>query len=368
MPESGTRLPQLPGMHPDNANYGSLCGLCCLYVGAREEGVKIPFRTLLSLEYLGSERGSTMAQLEKAARDAGLYAEPLQNLSHRALARIGHSAILHVKDDLYLSDTFDHYLLLLDVVDGHGLVFDPPNRYEYVPLYRLVHRWDGTGLVISSEPLDMGAFLARERWRVTAQAVAACLGLLVVVRLGKRRLPRLFASPATWPGLLGQVTALALVAFGGGMAWQAASATGLLRCPDAAADIQEVHFPETIGEVTRDDMSRILAADAATIVDARSPEEYAAGHLPSALNIPVSMRGDAGAVSALRDFSADRHIVVYCESARCPSGVRVALRLVHRMGYRDVSVYRGGWEDWQAHEKGAPHVHEKEGAMPDAAS
>lgn len=61
--------------------------------------------------------------------------------------------------------------------------------------------------------------------------------------------------------------------------------------------------------------ARRLVAEGAMLLDVRTPEEYAAGHIPGAVNIPVQVLG--GRMDELPD--RERTIVVYCRS-----GVRSA--------------------------------------------
>ena len=61
--------------------------------------------------------------------------------------------------------------------------------------------------------------------------------------------------------------------------------------------------------------ARRLVAAGATLLDVRTPEEFAAGHLPGARNIPVDELG--GRLDEVGP--RDRPIVVYCAS-----GVRAA--------------------------------------------
>lgn len=49
-----------------------------------------------------------------------------------------------------------------------------------------------------------------------------------------------------------------------------------------------------------------------TVLDVRPPEEYRAGHLPGAVNIPL-----AELKKRLHELSADQHIVAYCRGPHC---------------------------------------------------
>ena len=67
--------------------------------------------------------------------------------------------------------------------------------------------------------------------------------------------------------------------------------------------------PDVAGEE-----ARALIQDGALLVDVRSPEEFSAGHLEGAINLPVGEL--AGRLDELRETADDgaRVVVVYCQS------------------------------------------------------
>ena len=78
----------------------------------------------------------------------------------------------------------------------------------------------------------------------------------------------------------------------------------------------------------------------AVLLDVRSPEEYAAGYLKGARNIPHDRIG-AEIAAVAQDKSAQ--IILYCRSGR---RANTALETLRAMGYTNVSNY-GGLEDAQ---------------------
>ncbi len=95
-----------------------------------------------------------------------------------------------------------------------------------------------------------------------------------------------------------------------------------------------------ISEITPWDVSGRL--DRVLIVDVREPEEYSAGHLPGAINIP---RG-------LLEFRVDSHPLL-CERGRevvlqCQSGGRSALATLtmQELGFKNVVNMAGGYRAW----------------------
>lgn len=71
---------------------------------------------------------------------------------------------------------------------------------------------------------------------------------------------------------------------------------------------------------------------------------FADAHLPGAVNIPP---GQVEALAPRLLPDREREIVVYC-SGTCSNASVVARRL-EDLGYREVTVYAGGKEDWVEH-------------------
>lgn len=87
----------------------------------------------------------------------------------------------------------------------------------------------------------------------------------------------------------------------------------------------------------------------------REPSEFAAGHIPSALNMPITSNPEA-LFLAPEEFE-DRfgfekpdtkgdEVVFYCKS-----GVRsgAAAKFAMQSGYESVGEYKGSWLDWEKH-------------------
>jgi len=81
--------------------------------------------------------------------------------------------------------------------------------------------------------------------------------------------------------------------------------------------------------------------DKVLLVDTRSPEAYAKGHLPGAMNIPH--RTMSSATTAHLD--KDALIVTYCDGIRCNGSTKGALNMV-QLGFR-VKELIGGLDCWR---------------------
>ena len=86
------------------------------------------------------------------------------------------------------------------------------------------------------------------------------------------------------------------------------------------------------------------------ILDARSPEEFAEGHIPGAKNLPYYEFAEKASV-VLKKIPFDREIIAYCEGLECTNAEDLAF-LLKENGYVQVKVFEGGWEEWT--KKGMP--------------
>lgn len=88
-------------------------------------------------------------------------------------------------------------------------------------------------------------------------------------------------------------------------------------------------------------------AKAALIVDAREPAEYAAGHIPGAVNVPYDEAvGDPARLDAVE--SGGRPIICYCGGGSCEVSIHLAEALVYQAGKKRVLVFMGGFPDWES--------------------
>lgn len=77
-------------------------------------------------------------------------------------------------------------------------------------------------------------------------------------------------------------------------------------------------------------------------IDARSAEDFARGHVDTALSLPASA-WDAHVEAVLREWSPGRPVVVYCDGDGCRASHAVAQRLRDELGLSDIHVLAGGW-------------------------
>lgn len=92
-------------------------------------------------------------------------------------------------------------------------------------------------------------------------------------------------------------------------------------------------------------MQRIKSDHAQLILDVRSPEEYKAGHIPGAINIPHNQVG-----SRLSEISShkNKEVVLYCRSGR---RVAIAADILQSAGFSKLLHLDGDMYDWQSNGK-----------------
>lgn len=81
--------------------------------------------------------------------------------------------------------------------------------------------------------------------------------------------------------------------------------------------------------------------DNVVVVDARSPEAYAQGHIPGAINIPHRSMGD----ETTSGIDQSAQVVVYCDGIGCNASTKGALNLA-KLGFR-VKELIGGLDWWR---------------------
>lgn len=76
----------------------------------------------------------------------------------------------------------------------------------------------------------------------------------------------------------------------------------------------------------------------AQLIDVREPDEYAAGHILGARNIPLSQLR-----LRMKELRKDQPIYLYCQN-----GIRSgrAAQILYRKGYRDLYHLKGGFKMW----------------------
>ena len=93
--------------------------------------------------------------------------------------------------------------------------------------------------------------------------------------------------------------------------------------------------------VGADELLEQMESGGVTLLDVRPEQEYAAGHLPGALNIPVEELQ-----ARLRELPAGQRIVAYCRGPFCALS-QDAVRLLREQGLEAIR-FESGYPEWKA--------------------
>ncbi len=108
----------------------------------------------------------------------------------------------------------------------------------------------------------------------------------------------------------------------------------LLACTGASPGTPDVTQEQVVGWIEQ--------GNGPLLLDVRTPDEYAAGHVPGAINIPhdqlATRLGELGAAK-------DREIVVYCESGRRAGW---ALETLTGAGFGTLRHLDGDMKGWRS--------------------
>lgn len=98
---------------------------------------------------------------------------------------------------------------------------------------------------------------------------------------------------------------------------------------------------DALEPVSRKELTRRLRDGLVTVLDVRPADEFAAGHLPHAINIPLRELS-----KRLREIPKSREIVAYCRGPYCVLAFE-AVALLRERGFK-VHRLEDGYPEWKA--------------------
>lgn len=96
--------------------------------------------------------------------------------------------------------------------------------------------------------------------------------------------------------------------------------------------------------ITLAQLQALLQPGGVTLIDARGHEEYLAGHLPGAINLPFESLYEQ--MERLKQLPRDQWTICYCDGGDCELSHHLAAELL-RQGFRRVAIFPGGIAEWQ---------------------
>ena len=96
---------------------------------------------------------------------------------------------------------------------------------------------------------------------------------------------------------------------------------------------------------TVDEARQLFDSGEYVFVDARSSEDYEAGHIPGAVSLPVGQSEDRVA-AFLERYPPEASIITYCSGRTCQDSHHLAEFLLE-FGYDNVTVFIDGFPGWE---------------------
>jgi rhodanese-related sulfurtransferase len=98
---------------------------------------------------------------------------------------------------------------------------------------------------------------------------------------------------------------------------------------------------DALEPISRKELTRRVRNDIVTLLDVRPDDEFAAGHLPKVINIPLRELP-----RRLRELPNDREVVAYCRGAYCVLAFE-AVALLRKRGLAATRLAEG-FPEWRA--------------------
>ena len=260
------------------------------------------------------------------------------------------------------SDGYANPELLVDTgwVDEHRddpevriVALTPEEEFEagHIPNAAQID-WPELKVVDTSDP-------SIERWQGEVEASLTALGLApdqtIVVYDGGT----LFAARLWW--VLKQLGHEDARILNGGLPAYIAAGGELAKGPARIQPVAETYAGDPQPDILAS-LEEVLASlddPNVALVDARTPEEYANGHIPGAVNVNFPRNAEREepkywkpadellTLYADHGVTPDKQVIPYCATGVRSAVTYFTLRL---LGYDDVALYTGSWDEWGARE------------------
>lgn len=141
---------------------------------------------------------------------------------------------------------------------------------------------------------------------------------------------------------------------GGYPAWTAAGGAVETTAPPAEKKARPVNLapPSNARRVDATWVSSHLGTKEVALIDARTAEEYAAGHIPGAVHVPwqstragTTFLADDAMLALYGEAFAAPTLITYCDTGLRSSLLWLTLKM---LAHPDVRIYDGSWSEWSA--------------------
>jgi|WetSurMetagenome_2_1015567.scaffolds.fasta_scaffold32116_5 3-mercaptopyruvate sulfurtransferase SseA len=97
------------------------------------------------------------------------------------------------------------------------------------------------------------------------------------------------------------------------------------------------------------DFAKVLFDKNALFFDGRTPEDYKAGHIKGAINVPYEefhKKSKEEKIEMMKGYNKNGIIVCYCIGGDCEMSIDLAYDIA-RLGFTSMNIYLGGYKEWE---------------------
>ncbi len=96
--------------------------------------------------------------------------------------------------------------------------------------------------------------------------------------------------------------------------------------------------------ISLEEVIEIQRQNSATLIDARTNDEFKAGHIPGSRNLPY-YEIDQYKGKALEGLTVESPIIIYCEGIGCELSFFLG-RDLQAGGFNNIKIFYGGYPEW----------------------
>jgi rhodanese-related sulfurtransferase len=151
--------------------------------------------------------------------------------------------------------------------------------------------------------------------------------------------------PGLFHRILRETILILIISFSAGLGFNMLRPDRLPLVADCSAEGRlKARFGEE-ATISLEEAQQAFYSKNGVFLDARPANEYWAGHIQGARNIPIE-DFDRHFDKATADLALDSLIITYCDGEQCTLSIKLAKNL-KEMGYENVRILVNGWTLWK---------------------
>lgn len=328
------------GKQADEFRHAAECGDYALIAVAKALDVDVDVGAVLVNTRTSVVPWSTSIDICDAAHKLRLWSAPFHGVTSHSLRSASRPLIVLLKTEMR-DECAGHWVAYLGEDQGQAIVFDilDAGRVRTMGYGELSMLMSGDAVMIGVSPPSIWE---RVRWQYSTLESLWPLAFFCFIAL----IPQ-FKAYWNTRRMTVQISALSFASVCFLFLHGFSTKVSLWSEPALVAWVQSKHLGDTFAEVQVNQLLALQGHKELTLVDARLPAQFAAGHIPGALNLPVSIRASDLAERA-RKIPRKQLVIVYCNSRECDWDQTMARRL-SALGFTNIRVFEDGMATYAQH-------------------